>query len=320
MVMGVGSALIDILARADDDFLVSSGAPKGGMVYVDPAFIDGAVAAMDPAPQLVPGGSACNTAVGVGMLGGKSCFVGRCGRGDMGDFFVGCLQERKVQPAVARCDLPTGRVLSVITPDAQRTMFTYLGAAETLQLEDLEACPFDRAAVVHVEGYLVFNRAVISSIMERAKIAGALVSLDLASFNIVSSEKTVFDELVGGPVDILFANEEEGREFSGADDREAILAYMAERVSLAVLKMGPEGSLIKSGRTQIYIPAQGDGKAIDTTGAGDLYAAGFLYGLVNRMTLENCGNLGAACGFQVCQVIGASIPEHKWETIKEAYL
>ena len=317
MVMGVGSALIDILVHADDELLDGLKAPKGGMLYVEPRFIDGVLAKLGSAPRIVPGGSACNTAVGVGMLGGRSCFVGRCGQGEMGDFFVRSLQERKVMPAVARCQEATGRVLSVITPDAQRTMFTYLGAAANLELEDLEPCPFDQAAVVHCEGYLVFNRDFISSTMERAKNAGAMVSLDLASFNVVASARDVFDLLIDEYVDILFANEEEGREFTGSKDRQRILEGMAARVPLAVLKLGPEGSLVRAGSQQYKIPAQGDGTAVDTTGAGDLFAAGFLYGLLNGMSLADCGRLGAACGFEVCQVTGASIPEDRWKAIKE---
>ncbi len=317
MVMGVGSALIDILAHADDDFLARLQAPKGGMLYVEPQFIDEVLAQIGSVPRIVPGGSACNTAVGVGMLGGRSCFVGRCGQGEMGDFLVRSLEQRKVLPAVARCLEATGRVLSLITPDAQRTMFTCLGAAATPEPGDLEPCPFDAAAVVHIEGYLVFNRDFISAAMERAKAAGALVSLDLASFNVVGSARDVFESLIDEHVDILFANEEEGRELTGCRDREKILAGMADRASLAVLKLGSEGSLIRAGSRKYIIPARGDGTAVDTTGAGDLFAAGFLYGLLNGMGLADCGRLGAACGFEVCQVMGASIPEDRWKAIKE---
>ncbi len=317
MVMGVGSALIDILVHADDGFLARLEAPKGGMLYVEPEFIDTVLAQTGAEPQVVPGGSACNTAVGVGMLGGRACFVGRCGQGKMGDFFVRSLQERNVLPAVARSQDATGRVLSIITPDAQRTMFTCLGAAAGLQLGDLEPCPFDEAAVVHIEGYLVFNRDFISAAMQRAKADGCLVSLDLASFNIVASERDFFDFLIDEYVDILFANEEEGRELTGLQNRDAILSAMAARAPLAILKLGAEGSLVRAGGRALRIPAQGDGKAVDTTGAGDLFAAGFLYGLLNDMTLADCGYLAAACGFEVCQVMGASIGQDRWQIIKE---
>ncbi len=315
--MGVGSALIDILVRVDDEFLAGLEAPKGGMLYVEPEFIDRVLAGTKSEPRIVPGGSACNTVVGVGMLGGQACFVGRCGQGEMGEFFVRSLRQRGVLPAMARSRNSTGRVLSLVTPDAQRTMFTYLGAAATLEPGDLEACPFSKAAIVHVEGYLVFNQDFISATMQRAKAGGALVSLDLASYNVVASARDVFNEVIDAYVDILFANEEEGREFTGYRVWEDILAAMAERVPLAVLKLGPEGSLVKAGNRQYRIPAQGDGRVVDTTGAGDLFAAGFLYGLLNGFDLEGCGSLGAACGFEVCRVLGASIAEDRWKKIKE---
>ena len=162
LVVGVGSALIDILAHEDDAFLEKTGAAKGGMIYVGKDFIDKTLAQTTGKPHVVPGGSACNTVVGIGKLGGQARFVGKCGKGEMASFFETDLKNNNVDPAVFKSSSPTGRVLSIITPDAQRSMFTYLGAASELMPDEVSGCSFKDAAVVHIEGYLLFNSDLIT--------------------------------------------------------------------------------------------------------------------------------------------------------------
>ena len=317
LVVGVGSALVDILAHESDDFLLQVGAVKGGMTYVEKDHIDRTLGMTAAKPQIVPGGSACNTAVGIGKLGGQARFVGKSGRGEMGRFLEAGLRSNGVDPVLFKSDSPTGRVLSIITPDAQRSMLTFLGAASESHPDEVLSGCLSGAAIVHVEGYLLFNPELIRSALRGARAAGAKISLDLASYNVVEASRDLLDGLVDDYVDILIANEDEARAFTGLEDENRAVAALAERADIAVLKVGPRGSYIAEAGKIHRIEAQGSGAAVDTTGAGDLWAAGFLYGLVNGYSMEICGRLGSACGYEVCQVVGAAIPEAGWERIRK---
>ncbi len=316
-IVGVGSALIDILTHEDDAFLEKTGATKGGMTLVDKSFIESTLKMVSKEPSIVPGGSACNTIVGIGRLGGSARFVGKCGNGSFGKLFCTDLQKQNVDPALLYSDSPTGRVLSIITPDAQRSMFTYLGAAAETQPEDINSDSFMDAAVVHIEGYLVSNAALISSALRKAKESGAAVSLDLASFNVVEESKDQLTELVENYVDILIANEDEAFAFTGHRDEKKALDALGKKADLAVLKVGARGSYIKYKDKIVKSNAVNIGAVVDTTGAGDLWASGFLFGLVKGFSLEKCGQLGSICGAEVCNVIGANIPEQNWAKIKK---
>ncbi len=315
LIVGVGSALVDILARENDEFLQKTGAIKGGMIYVDSEFIEQTIASASQAPTIVPGGSACNTAIGVAKLGGQARFVGKRGQDKMGALFETDLIRNHVEPVLFKSPSPTGRVLSIITPDAQRSMFTFLGAsAETLPAEMTPAC-FTGAAIVHIEGYLLFNADLIQAALTAAKAAGALVSLDLASFTVVEESKSLLIPIVKDFVDILIANEDEARAYTGHGDEIQALNALAQDTFIAALKIGEQGSLIAHDNHIFQIPPQATSCAVDSTGAGDLWAAGFLFGLVNGYSLQKSGELGSACGCEVCQVVGASIPEEGWQRI-----
>jgi len=317
VIAGIGSALVDILTHEDDDFLARTGAVKGGMSLVDKEHIERSLALASGTPRVVPGGSACNTIVGVGKLGGAARFVGKCGNGEMGAFFENDLRRHNVQPVLLRSDSPTGRVLSIITPDAQRTMFTYLGASAEIQPEDISPAWFEDAAIVHVEGYLLFNPDLIRAAVAAAKTAGARVSLDLASFTVVEEAGPLLKELADAYVDILIANEDEARAFTGYTDERRAVQALSEKADIAVVKVGARGSYISRGGETIAVDAMGNGRVVDTTGAGDLWAAGFLYGLVQGMSLKKSAQLGSACGWEVCRVVGANIPEQGWERIHQ---
>ena len=316
-IVGVGNALVDILAYEDEDFVKKTGAAKGGMTYVEKEFIEQTLAMSSQQPITVPGGSACNTIVGVGRLGGVARFIGKCGNGELGTFFENDLKRQNVEPALLRSNSPTGRVLSIVTPDAQRSMFTCLGAAAEMLPEDISENLFENAAVVHIEGYLLFNPQLILKVLKTAKASGALVSLDLPSYNVVKESHELLRHIVETSVDILMANEDEAQAYTGQADEARALNDLAEKVDIAILKIGERGSLIAHNNEIVPIRPQGSGHAIDSTGAGDLWAAGFLYGRVNGYPLEKCGALGSACGYEVCQVMGANIPDAGWERIRK---
>lgn len=316
VIVGVGSALVDMLARESDAFLQKLGVEKGGMNLVESDYIEQLVAQIDDPPSIVPGGSACNTAIGVGMLGGKARFVGKLGQDQLGKLFQEDLKKNHVEPILFSSALPTGRVLSVITPDAQRSMFTYLGAAAELKPEEITPDCFDQAAIVHVEGYLLFNRDLMLATIKAAKAAGARVSLDLASFNVVAESLDLLNQIVADYIDILIANEDEARAFTGEADEAKALAMLSKNVEIAVLKIGHRGSFVNYQGEHISIAPMVCPNAMDSTGAGDLWAAGFLFGLVNGHSIEKSGQFASACGAEVCQVIGANIPEEGWERIR----
>jgi sugar/nucleoside kinase (ribokinase family) len=316
LIIGVGSALVDILLQESDAFLTSIGGQKGGMTLVDADRVDSILNKSTAKPTMVPGGSACNTILGIGRLGANARFVGKRGQDSLGELFEKSLQASNVDPRLSLATSPTGRVLSLITPDAQRSMFTFLGASAETKPSELTPDLFSGASIVHIEGYLLFNKDLLMAALKVAKQAGARISLDMASFTVVEAAKDILPEIINTYVDILLANEDEARVYTGCSDEHEALQKLAQQVEIAVVKIGKRGSLIsRSGETSV-IGIMGDGRAVDTTGAGDLWAAGFLYGLANGMSIEKCGKLGAACGYEVCQVIGASIPAAGWKRIK----
>lgn len=316
LIVGIGSALVDILAREDDHFISRAGAVRGGMQLVEHERIESLFSELSGGHTVVPGGSACNTVLGVGRLGGSARFVGKCGDDHFGDLFRESLTRHKVEPALFSSEKPTGRVLSIITPDAQRSMLTYLGASAETAPEEVESGVFEGATIVHVEGYLVFNRPLLERTLVAAKNAGAKVSLDLASHNVVKENRDYVEGLVSDFVDILIANEDEAEAYTGHTNEMAALEKLAEKAAVAALKLGPRGSMIKAEGRVVVVKARGDGSAIDTTGAGDLWAAGFLYGMAMGFDLNKCGELGSACGHEVCQVVGAHIPDEGWHRIR----
>jgi len=316
-IVGLGSALVDILVNESDEFVRRIGVEKGGMTLVAMPDLEKILNQASTKPIVVPGGSACNTAVGIGRLGGQARFVGKRGDDDTGQFFENALAERGVEPLLMTSSLPTGRVLSIITPDAQRTMITYLGASADTQPEEITQECFADSAVVHMEGYLLFNPGLMTAALKAAKNAGALVSLDLASFTVVEQSKAILGKMIEQYVDILIANEDEALAYTGFNDDARALARLARHVKMAVLKVGARGSFIQHENRVYRIPALGTGTAIDTTGAGDLWASGFLFGLVKGYTHEKCGRLASACGYEVCQVVGADIPAGGWIRIKK---
>lgn len=318
VVVGIGSALVDILVHETDEFVKKTGAVKGGMAYVDTRVIDEALRMASATPFFVPGGSACNTVIGVGRLGGRARFVGKSGNGNLAGIFESSLKTNNVEPFLSKSTSLTGRVLSIITPDAQRSMLTYLGASAEAKPEDISPESFSGAAVAHVEGYLLFNRELILSALDAASHAGAKISLDLASFTVVQDSKDFFAEIVKKYVDILIANEDEARAFTGYADERSAIGAMAEHCEIAVLKLGERGSLIAHEGEVFEIAPRSGAPAVDTTGAGDLWASGFLYGLVSNLSIEESGELGSLCGYEVCQVVGAKIPDEGWRRIRAA--
>lgn len=315
LTVGVGAALVDLLLEEKDEFLRGMGADKGGMTLVENDIIQTALQKTASEMRTVPGGSACNTLVGIGNLGGRARMIGRVGRDGNAEHFRAGLRRAGVESHLRVSDAEaTGRVLSVVTPDAQRTMFTFLGASSGLKPEDIGDADFQDAALVHLEGYLLFNRPVVDRVLELARKHQVKIALDLGSFQVVEICRELIDELFARRlIDILLANEDEARAYTGLGDSDS-LEIFAGKVDKAVVKIGRDGALVAQGSERLKVDAHLV-KAIDTTGAGDLWASGFLYGLNHDLSLENSANLGCKIGSEVVQVLGAVIPSEGWNRI-----
>jgi len=316
-ITGIGSALVDILINESDEFLSSLGKEKGGMTLVEDRDIQKILSASKQKPIFVSGGAACNTIVGVANLGGDARFIGKRGSDGYGKNFEKALVTSNVEPLVSTSSSPTGKVLSIITPDAQRSMFTFLGASTELDPESITSDMFKETAITMIEGYLLFNKNLMLASLNAAKKAGSLIALDLASFEVVNASKEILDNIVKEYVDILIANEDEAKAYTGLDNERKSIEKMALNVTYAVLKVGKDGSFVAHNNNITKIKPESGNAPKDTTGAGDLWAAGFLFGLANGFSIEKSGQIASACGYEVCQVMGAHLDQKAWARIKK---
>jgi len=316
-VIGMGNALVDVLTRLQDDNVLSElKFPKGSMQLVNSEDVGRVLLATRHFPRSqASGGSAANTIHGLAGLGIQTAFLGKIGRDEWGDFFRSDLEKRNIKPLLLEGTQESGRAFALISPDSERTFATYLGAAVELEHHDVGDDLFNDYNILHIEGYLVQNRALIQRALQLAKSGGLQVSLDLASFNVVEENLDFLHEMVENYVDILFANEEEAKAFTGLAEEDA-LHKISEFCQYTVLKLGARGSLIKNGDQIIKVPAI-KANSVDTTGAGDLYAAGFLFGLIHGLPMETCGKIGSLLAGKVIEVIGPKLDDNTWEEIKK---
>ena len=316
-ITGIGSALVDILINESDGFLSALGKEKGGMTLADGKEIQKILSKSQSKSIVVPGGAACNTIVGIANLGGDARFIGQRGDDAFGTDFEQALVKNSVEPLISTCDLPTGKVLSIVTPDAQRSMFAFLGASTQLNPESITPDMFKDTAITIIEGYLLFNKKLMMASLKAAKTAGSLIALDLASFEVVNSSRQILDGIIKDYVDILIANEDEAKAYTGFDDELKAIEKMSLNVTYAILKVGSRGSFVSYNNKITKIKPQSGNAPKDTTGAGDLWAAGFLFGLAHGFSIEKSGQIASACGYEVCQVMGAHLPQEAWLRIKK---
>ncbi len=312
----MGNALVDIITRINDDELLNTfGLPKGSMTLVDNEtsnFINLETTGLPK--QKASGGSAANTIHGLAHLGIETGFIGMVGDDDLGNFFYKDMKTKKINPILFKSFKDTGRAIAFISPDSERTFATYLGAAIELSTEDISSAVFSGYDFLYVEGYLVQNHKLIEKAMRLAKAGGLKICIDLASFNIVEEHKAFFQDIIKNYVDILFANNQEAEALTGEKPEKAV-NILGEQTEITVVKKGAEGSLIcRDGKvTEVGVR---ESNPVDTTGAGDMYAAGFLYGLLNGYSMEVCGNIGALISGRVIEVYGAKMDEATWEKLR----
>jgi sugar/nucleoside kinase (ribokinase family) len=237
------------------------------------------------------------------------------GQDETGDFFENDLKEAGVNTMLFRRETVTGTAIALISPDSERTFATHLGAALELQATDLDPEYFRKYDILYLEGYLIYDRQLVEVACRVAKSMGMKIAIDLASYNVVDARLADFREIIGNYADIVFANEEEARSYTGADPEEALI-IMAGECDIAVVKIGKDGSIIRRGKESVRIKSH-PVNCRDTTGAGDLYAAGFLYGYAVDTSLERCGITGSLLAGNVIETIGARMDEMRWRDIKE---
>jgi len=314
-ILGIGNALIDVLINISDDTVLKKfGLPKGSMTLVDAILSEEIKRETKIHNRIIQtGGSAANTIHGIAKLGGKCGYIGKISDDEFGDFYLEDFKKNQINTHFYFSETGTGHATGLISPDSERTFGTYLGAAMELTAEEMTHEIFQDYGILHIEGYLVQNHALIEAAMKIAKENGLLVSIDMASFNIVEANLDFLHEIIRKYVDIVFANEEEALAFTGKNPEEA-LAEIAGICKIAIVKLGANGSMIKIGDRVIRIKAM-TAKSIDTTGAGDIYASGFLYALSENFDLEVAGKIGSLLAGNVVEVMGAKIPEETWNLL-----
>ncbi len=318
-VIGIGSALVDILTRIDNDGILEElNIPKGSMQLVDEkssAVIENKLENYES--SMAPGGSAANTIHALAKMGIQTGFISFIGKDETGRFFEDSMNVVGVNPYLFHSDTASGTARTIISADGERTFATNLGASLELNEKVITHEIFKKWDYCYVEGYLIANKPVFTKTISVAKECGCKVILDLASFNVVEDNREFLNEILP-QIDIIFANEEEAKALTQKSAEES-LHYIAENVEIVVVKIGKKGSLIKRGEEVVQI---GCNKidVVDTTGAGDMYAAGFLYGLINGYNLERCGTIGNHLAESIIQVIGAKMDEDRWKMFKKNYL
>ncbi len=309
-VVAIGNAIVDVMAHCEDALIEELGMVRGGMTLIDTEGANSLYARMGQATE-ISGGSAANTLAGLAALGAKCGFIGQVADDQLGEIFAHDIRSGGIAytTAARAGNPPTARCLIFVTPDGQRTMNTFLGASQFLPAQALDLDMIARAKVLYLEGYLwdpEEPRAAMRKAIDTAREAGAKVAFTLSDAFVISRHGDDFRALIeAGQIDILFANEVELAALTGEDDFEAGIAALAPKVETLVVTRSDKGAVAVASGTQAHVPAEPIAKVVDTTGAGDLFAAGFLFGLVRGLELAKCLKLGAICACEIISHMGA---------------
>lgn len=315
-ILGLGNALVDVLSKLDsDETLVKIGIQKGAMDMIsrEQMYVIRKYQANTETTQ-APGGANCNTMRAIALLGGQSGFIGKVGDDNLGEFYEEALLKAGVASYLIKTEGPSGACTVFISPDGERTMGTFLGPAPTISPDEITEDVLRGYDCIHIEGYLIVNEELVRETMKKAKRLGLKVALDLANYNIVNAYKGLLEEVIPQYVDILFANASEAEAFTGLPAQEAVKG-LEKQVHVALVTLGKDGSLIGSEGKFYHVDAEG-GKPVDTTGAGDNFAAGFLYGQSVGASLVQSAQIGSMLSGYVIDVVGPQVPADKWEQIK----
>jgi sugar/nucleoside kinase (ribokinase family) len=315
---GVGSPIVDLTAQVPDSFLANVSGEKGGMVLVDDAEMERILSKLDSPPSLSTGGSAANAAFNAARLGLRTTFIGKLGNDNLAAAYV----ERYAAAGVdasrfKRGSIANARCLALVTPDAQRTMRTCLGAAMTLSPSEVSPADFRGVRHAHIEGYLVFNEDLCDAVLNSARAAGCTISLDLSAFEVVNAKRDWMFRQFGHGIDVVFANEDEIRALYPGNGAgfEALARELATHGVVAAVKMGRDGAWIGRGDEIHRIAPVHVENVIDTNGAGDAWAAGFLFGYLRGRPLAECGAMASVMGAETVRHLGPLIPDSAWGAV-----
>ncbi|MCR5179894.1 MAG: adenosine kinase [Bacteroidaceae bacterium] len=310
-IIGIGNALTDVLLHIKDETLLNAlQLPKGGMTLIGESQLTALHESIAHLPhERATGGSASNTIHALASLGDEVGFIGSVGDDETGRFFCQQALSRGVDVHIDTYpDKASGIATTFITPDGERTFATYLGAAACLESSRIVSCL--QPGILYVEGYLVQDHDLIEQVLRAAKEVEMQVCYDLASWNIVANDREFIRHLVKEYVDIVFANEEEAAAFSGQSDSEEALRLMGEMTTVAIVKVGKQGAYGYHQGTKCFAPST-PRKAVDTTAAGDFFAAGFLHGWIHGEPLPRCLHFGNSIAGEVIQVMGTQVPAER---------
>ena len=323
-VVGAGTAIVDLLVRVDDDFLAQELPDgRGNTTWVEAARLDELIRRLHERgfqPEKAPGGSTGNLLCGLSELGLETRFLGWLGLDNDGVYYRDTFAESGGNTRSSKYppSKHTGRCLSLVSPDADRSMVTDLGASAEMRANEIHVSDLEGVSLLHTEGYLcgLNDRTFLPRLFEQAKNAGIPVSFDLASYGIVREYRDGIRDDLGKYVDIVFANELEAAEFAGTGDPESMLDALAKLCPVAAVKLGALGSIVRmDGRTVRVAPEPAN--PVDATGAGDLWQAGFLFGWLHHAAPEVCGRIGSILGAAAVSNFGARLPEDRWHELRE---
>lgn len=313
-VLGIGSACMDLLASIDDEFLAFVPGEKGGAYAIDLELLNQILSRIKKTPVMTTGGSCANTIKGLAHLSIKCALLSHLGDDELGTKFSQTMNEIGVVGLFSTSARPTSRVLCLITPDGQRTM-RFCGGSDEISDTFLHADYFAGVKLVHMEAYSLRNKKLAIKVLQLAKEAGATISIDLSSFEIVREYRSTLQEILPQYVDIVFANADETHALTGLSPTEGSIK-LQQMCPIAVILMGKEGCLVGH-QGKLFKNPSFSVELIDSTGAGDLFASGFLYGYLQGYPLEECATLGNRLGGAVVEVQGADLPPKKWKIIQD---
>ena len=314
-ILGIGNALLDVLIRLDsDETLTKTGLVKGAMDLIDESkMIEIQRSQSDLKRSEAPGGSVCNTMRALARLGAEVGYIGKVGNDAIADFYINETKKAGVKPFFVRTEGISGCSTVMISPDGERTMATFLGPAAALDAAEIDDDTLNQYDCLYMEGYLISNDKLFLPMLKRAKSCGLKVALDLSNFNIVTGFKDLLKEVIPVYVDVLFSNESEAAAYTGLPANEAI-NLMAQEVEKVVVTVGKDGVWAMENGLKMHQKALSD-RVVDTTGAGDHFAAGFLFGYSQGADLDRSMQIGSLLSANVIDTVGAQIPETRWEEI-----